>query len=115
MNGQANNITLAINIAPNERQKLFFKAKEKFLFYGGAKGGGKSWAIRWKQILRRLKYPKSRGLLLRRTYPELYRTHIEKILQELPKDSYKYNAQTHTITFPNESTLEMGSCQYEQD
>ena len=99
----------------NERQKEFFNAREKFLFYGGAKSGGKSWAIRTKQILRRLKYPGSRGVLLRRTYPELLRNHIDKVIFEIPDAIAKYNSQKHQLTFFNKSVLEFGSAQYERD
>ena len=31
---------------PNERQKLFLKANTKHVGFGGARGGGKSWAVR---------------------------------------------------------------------
>jgi len=99
----------------NFRQREFFLSKEKFLLYGGAKGGGKSWAIRWKLLLRCFRFPNSKGLLLRRTYPELYRNHILEIQKELKKDIYKYNDQKHTFTFVNGSILELGSCQYEGD
>jgi len=104
-----------LTLSPNARQRQFFAEKAKFILYGGAKGGGKSWAIRWKQILRRLKYPGSKGLLLRRTYPELYRTHIEKIAQEIPKGMATYDNQRHTLRFANGSTLEFASAQYERD
>ncbi|KKK73204.1 hypothetical protein LCGC14_2896140, partial [marine sediment metagenome] len=100
---------------PNKRQQEFFKNRSRYILYGGAKGGGKSWAIRTKQVLRRLKYPKSRGLILRRTFPELLRNHIFKLQEELPKGIYKYNEQKHIFTFTNGSVLEMGSCQYEGD
>ena len=33
---------------PNPRQRLFFQAKQKYVIFGGARGGGKSWAVRWK-------------------------------------------------------------------
>ena len=36
---------------PNEKQMQFFNARQKFIAYGGARGGGKSWAIRVKAIL----------------------------------------------------------------
>lgn len=99
----------------SKKQEEFFLAKERYVLYGGAKGGGKSFALRWKSILRRIKYPQSRGLILRRTYPELVRTHIEKIQREIPSHFYKYNQQQHFFTFPNGSILEMGACQYESD
>lgn len=100
---------------PNDRQKEFFLEREKFILYGGAKGGGKSWALRWKQILRRLNYPKSKGLLLRRTYPQLYRTHIDKMLTEMPKGIAEYKPQSHSFHFLNGSVLELGSAQHESD
>ena len=106
---------LDFNIKPNAKQVEFFKRREKFLLYGGAKGGGKSWAIRTKQILRRLRYPFSKGLLLRRTYPELFRTHILKLKEELPRNMYNYNNGTHIFELANGSTLECGSCQFEAD
>lgn len=100
---------------PNARQAEFFQAKEKFIFYGGAKGGGKSWAIRNKLVLMCLGIPNLKALLLRRTFPELYRNHILELQRELPKEAYKYNEQKHTFTFGNGSVLEMGSVQYEGD
>lgn len=33
---------------PNPRQIEFFKARARFIAYGGARGGGKSWAVRKK-------------------------------------------------------------------
>ncbi|HEC64647.1 MAG TPA: hypothetical protein ENI23_05105 [bacterium] len=71
--------------------------------------------MRWKLLLRCFRFPNSKGLLLRRTYPELYRNHIQEIQKELKKDIYKYNDQKHIFTFINGSSLECGSCQYEGD
>ena len=61
---------------PNPRQREFFMAKNRFIAYGGARGGGKSWAVRRKAVLMALRYPGIRMLLLRRTYPELRENHI---------------------------------------
>ena len=61
---------------PNPRQREFFLAKNRFIAYGGARGGGKSWAVRRKAVLMALRYPGIRMLLLRRTYPELRENHI---------------------------------------
>ena len=33
---------------PNPRQIEFFQARARFIAYGGARGGGKSWAVRKK-------------------------------------------------------------------
>lgn len=104
---------IQINIKPNEKQEEFFMCRDKYILYGGAKGGGKSWAIRTKQILRRFMYPQSRGLLLRRTYPELLENHIYKIQEEWK--GLDWNAKDARFIFPNGSYLKLGSAQFESD
>ena len=54
---------------PNPKQIQFFKAKAKHIGYGGARGGGKSWAMRRKFVLLAIKYSGLKLLLLRRTMP----------------------------------------------
>ena len=36
---------------PNQKQESFLLSKTKYTAYGGARGGGKSWAIRTKAVL----------------------------------------------------------------
>ena len=52
---------------PNEKQKLFFQNQKRFIGYGGARGGGKSWALRTKFILLAFNYPGLKLLLLRKS------------------------------------------------
>ena len=35
----------------NPKQKLFFASRSLYTAYGGAKGGGKTWAVRTKALL----------------------------------------------------------------
>ena len=56
---------------PNEKQKLFLQCRKKYIAFGGARGGGKSWAVRTKALLGAYNYAGIRILILRRTYPEL--------------------------------------------
>lgn len=105
---------IELNLVVNPKQKQFIECVEDYTLYGGAKGGGKSWSIRTKQMLRRLKYQGSRGLTLRRTYPELWRTHLQKIIVEW-KGLGIYNSSAKTFTFWNGSVQEFGSCQYEHN
>ena len=37
--------------APNEKQRQFFRDSHKYVAYGGARGGGKSWAVRVNALL----------------------------------------------------------------
>ena len=55
---------------PNPRQQAFFRAEAANVAYGGARGGGKSWAMRRKLVLLAMRYPGLKLLLLRRTLPE---------------------------------------------
>ena len=56
---------------PNPRQREFLACEKKYVAFGGARGGGKSWAMRRKFVLLALRYPELNLLLLRRTLPEL--------------------------------------------
>lgn len=59
-------------------------------------------------VLRRLKYPNTTGLILRRTFPELDKSHIVKFKEEFPELLSWYNEQRHELTFPNGSRLFFG-------
>ena len=61
---------------PSPRQQEFFRAEAANIAYGGARGGGKSWAMRRKLVLLAMRYPGLKLLLLRRTLPELRANHI---------------------------------------
>ena len=61
---------------PNPRQREFFCSTARYTAYGGARGGGKSFAMRRKMVLLAMRYPKLRLLLLRRTLQELRENHL---------------------------------------
>ena len=42
---------------PNPKQELAFRERHRYVGYGGARGGGKSWFVRWKAVLLCLRYP----------------------------------------------------------
>ena len=77
-----------------------------YLFYGGAKAAGKSYFVRAKQMLRRLLYPGTVGIIIRRTYPELRSNHIQKMLVEYPFLDKWYKRGERLIQFPNGSVTE---------
>ncbi|MBP5207516.1 MAG: phage terminase large subunit [Clostridia bacterium] len=92
---------------PSEKQKQFFTAREKYVAYGGARGGGKSWALRRKLVLMCLHYPGIRCLLVRRSYGELRYNHILPLLSEL-KDAVTYSETNKLLSFPNGSAIKLG-------
>jgi phage terminase large subunit len=64
-------------------------------------------------ILRRLKYAKSTGLILRRTYNELYKSHIVKMFEEYPSLRDWWRESSKELVFPNGSRLFFGSADTE--
>ena len=42
--------TVRIRGTPNEKQAQFFASRARYTAYGGARGGGKSWALRRKLV-----------------------------------------------------------------
>lgn len=99
---------------PNEKQKLFFTAKTRFIAYGGARGGGKSWAVRKKAMLLALGYPGIRILIMRRTFPELRENHILPLMNDLIGIA-RYKETEKAFLFPNGSRLRFGYCENEND
>lgn len=99
---------------PNPKQKQFFEARARYIAYGGARAGGKSWAMRIKFVLLCLNYAGIQCLLLRRTLPELQENHVQPLLALL-KGVAKYNKQEKVFTFPNGSRLKLGYCANEAD
>jgi phage terminase large subunit len=106
--------TLVLGETPNPRQMEFFKARAKYICYGGARGGGKSWAMRTKMVMLCGRYPGIKCLLLRRTLQELKENHVRQ-LQGLLYGAAKYSTEDKTFTFPNGSILKMGYCDREPD
>ena len=99
---------------PNPKQIEFFKAVAKHIGYGGARGGGKSWAGRRKAVMLCMNYDSLKGVLLRRTMPELRNNHIIPLRQELHGYA-KYNQDERSFLFPNGSRLLLGYCDNEGD
>ena len=99
---------------PSEKQRLFMRAREKYVIFGGARGGGKSWAVRWKAVLLCAKYPGIRVLIMRKSYPELLENHIKPLQTQLAGVA-RYNSLTHEIRFPNGSSIKFMFCAKDSD
>lgn len=100
--------------APSEKQRLFLTDTHKYVAYGGARGGGKSWAVRAKAMLLCLNYAGIKTLIVRSTYPELYNNHIAPLRASLAGIA-QYNDAHKMFTFPNSSTIKFGYCNNDGD
>lgn len=83
--------------------------------YGGAAGGGKSEAL-VQEALRQVEIPHYKGLILRKTYPQLGEL-IDKSLNYYPRafPKAKYNDSKHSWTFPSGAKIVFGAMQYTKD
>ena len=99
---------------PNPRQKEFFASRAKFTAYGGARGGGKSWALRRKLIGLCLNYPGISCLLLRRSLPELKANHLSQFLREYP-GILTWSEGERRLSLPNGSRIAFGFCSSPRD
>ena len=88
---------------PSARQAEFFRARARFVAYGGARGGGKSWAVRKKAALLALNFSGIKILILRRTFPELRENHIIPMRAELSGIAV-YKESAKSFSFPNKSS-----------
>ena len=103
-----------ISGSPNEKQKQFFRSKTRFTAYGGARGGGKSWALRRKLIAMCIRYPEIRCLLVRRSYPELKSNHVIPFLREYG-DLLEYSDADKVLKLSNGSRIYLGFCATDRD
>lgn len=100
---------------PQPQQKKFMERPEFECLYGGAAGGGKSDAL-VAEALRQIHIPHYKGLILRRTYPQLSEL-IDKslLLYKRAVPGAAYNTTTHTWTFPTGAKIVFGSMNRKQD
>ena len=99
---------------PNEKQAQMLEARTKHVGFGGARGGGKSWAVRTKAKLLALRYPGIKLLIVRRTYPELMNNHIQILRVEL-NGIGQYNDKDKVFRFQNGSTIHFMYCAKDGD
>ena len=105
---------IKLSISPHPKQAEFFCALGRYIAYGGARGGGKSWAMRTNLVLLALSHSGLNILLLRRTLGELRENHILP-LQKLLCDIAVYRESVREFAFPNGSRIRLGYCDNESD
>ena len=99
---------------PNPKQALALREQHRYVGYGGARGGGKSWFVRWKATLLALHYSGIKILITRKTYRELLNNHIVP-LQGMLSGIATYNKSDKCFQFPNGSSIWFGYCAADSD
>lgn len=94
------------------KQEEFYYSTARYTCYGGARGGGKTHAIRIKALLgAAVDHPGIRILIIRRTYPELQSNHIEPMQKMVPAALATFNVQQKQFYFVNGSIIKFGHFQ----
>jgi len=104
---------MELNLTP--RQWAFVQAQADEVLFGGAAGGGKSYGQLADALLYALKYPGSRQLMLRRSYPELEKSLIRGALEMYPRSLFTYNKSARSGRFEGGSILDFGAVDQESD
>src|SRR5215475_275858 len=111
----------------NQKPSIYLQPKQSELWrlwndqehtnigFGGARGGAKSGGGRRCMLMRRLMYAGTVGLILRRTYTDLYKSHISKLFEEFPYLHQGWRESHKELQFTNGSKLFFGSAEHEGD
>ncbi len=98
----------------SDKQYKFLSADCKHVGFGGARGGGKSWAVRTKAKILAVTYRGIKILIVRRTYPELVNNHINQLREELLGVA-RYNKAEKVFNFVGGSIIKFGYCNNDRD
>ena len=100
-----------MNFQPTEKQLKFLQMDKQHNGYGGARGGGKSWVLRFKAALLANRYgrpnPWSEGIkicIVRRTLVDVRNNHIIP-MKVMLNGLAKFNQAERTFYFPNGATI----------
>ncbi|MBQ7363207.1 MAG: phage terminase large subunit [Clostridia bacterium] len=106
---------MRLGLTVTKKQKLFIDAAATEVLFGGAAGGGKSYGQMVDALLFALKYPKSKQLILRRTFSELDKSLIRTAQELYPREIFTFNSSSHVGRFKNGSCIDFGYCAAEGD
>ena len=89
---------------PQPKQKELLRTRTKYTFFGGGRGGGKSWLMDYLATTYCIYYEGIKVLFIRRTLPELRENHINNLIAKNSSIS-SYNEQKRDLTFKNGSRI----------
>ncbi|MFP5437252.1 MAG: phage terminase large subunit [Bacteroidia bacterium] len=91
---------------PKPKQALAHKCRAKYVLFGGAMGGGKSWWLCSEAIKQAMMYNGNRLVIVRKELSVLRRTTLITFLSICPKEIIRnFNQTSLEVTFINDSVL----------
>ena len=104
-----------MDIQLTKKQGDFVNSEAFETLFGGAAGGGKSYGQIVDALQYAVKYPGSKQIIFRRTFPDLERSIIRTSLDLYPREIASYNNSKHVWTFKNGSLIDFGYIDNEKD
>jgi hypothetical protein len=103
---------------PHTRQEEFLQLPFSIFegFFGGAAGPGKTECLMMIPIVYGFyRHPQFKGLILRRTFPDLEKEFISRSQEYYPLTGGKYNEQKRRWRWPSGAILQFGHMEHEKD
>lgn len=100
---------------PTPKQQAFHASTAPNLLALGTRGTGKSLMVRMDAHMRCLMVPGFKALIVRRTMPELRKSHLGDIGREMKALGGIYLGSTFQAKYPNDSVLTFAHCETEAD
>lgn len=117
MNSLRVNITDFFTPHPKQAQVIPYIGKGYNIFYGGAKGGGKTDLSIFVAVLATIQFNNLKVCIIRETFPEMEAEIIDRIFKTYPEHifEYKFNDRKKILRFPNGSQIHFRAIQNPQD
>ncbi|MGC8978644.1 phage terminase large subunit [Caldisericum sp.] len=102
---------------PKQAEVINYIGKGYNIFYGGAKGGGKTDLSIFVAILSVLQFNDLKVCIIRQSFPELEAEIIDRVFKTYPEHifEYKYNDRKKIMRFPNGSQIHFRAIQTTRD
>jgi hypothetical protein len=100
---------------PSPKQQDYHLRTEANVLFWGGRGSGKSICGRWDAHMRALAHPGFNYVILRRTYPELQRSHLVHIQREMKKLGGYFHHTDRIAHYPNGSRGYFSHCANDDD
>lgn len=100
---------------PTPKQLEFHQCIQPNVLFWGGRGSGKSMALRWEAHARALAHPGFTYIILRRTYPELQKSHLVHVPREMKLLGGDFTFGDKIAKYPNGSRGFFSHCQSEED